>query len=465
MQHNLVWFRNDLRLSDNPALFHACQHNQSVTAIYIATPKQWQQHDDAAIKIDFWRRNLELIQQELTELNISLHYFQVDDYEQIPNLIAKICQQWQIDTLFFNHEYPVNEQQRDDKVIESCQQHNVNCQTFHDQVLLTPKSVRTKAGEAFKVFTPFSKVARQHLEIELQLYPRPSKQQLTVTKPINEECKLDEIAWPTISTQLKQYWPAGESAAVARLNKFCQQRIANYQHSRDIPSLRGTSKLSAYLTSGVISVKQCWLATIQYCEQNDGVRTWQNELLWRDFYKHVLIDFPHVSKHKPWKLHTDNIAWRHDADDLQAWQQGQTGFPLVDAAMRQLLEVGWMHNRLRMVSAMFLTKHLLIDWRLGEQWFMQHLIDGELAANNGGWQWSASTGTDAVPYFRIFNPITQSQRFDPKGEFIRHYIPELSSLSDKDIHQPRAEQRGLYCQPIVDLKLGRERALAAFKQL
>ncbi|MDT8371642.1 MAG: deoxyribodipyrimidine photo-lyase [Gammaproteobacteria bacterium] len=464
MQGNLVWFRNDLRLSDNPALYHACQQNQAVIAIYIATPEQWQRHDDASVKIDFWRRNLQQIQHDLAQLNITLHYFQVNDYQKIPKLIETICKQWQILNLFFNHDYPVNEQQRDNNVIERCQQLNVNCHVYHDQLLLTPKSVTTKTGKPFKVFTPFSKQARQQIGSELQLYPRPQKQQLILTKTLNEQCGLDQLDWPTISTKLKQFWPAGESEAQTRLSKFCQNKIADYQHNRDIPSSRATSKLSAYLASGVISARQCWQATVQYCEQNDGVRTWQNELLWREFYKHVLIDYPQVSKHKPWKADTDAIPWRHDMTELQAWQQGQTGFPLVDAAMRQLLEVGWMHNRLRMVTAMFLTKHLLIDWRLGEQWFMQHLIDGDLAANNGGWQWSASTGTDAVPYFRLFNPVTQSQRFDPKGDFIRHYLPELSSLSDKDIHQPRAEQRSVYCQPIVDLKFGRERALAAFKQ-
>jgi len=310
MQRNLVWFRNDLRLSDNPALYHACQQNQAVIAIYIATPEQWQRHDDAAVKIDFWRRNLHVMQADLAKLNITLHYFQVDDYQKIPKLIETICRQWQISTLFFNHDYPVNEQQRDNKVIERCQQLNVNCHVYHDQLLLTPKSVTTKAGEPFKVFTPFSKQARQQIGSELQLYPRPQQQQLILTKTLDEECALDLIDWPTISTKLKQFWPAGESEAQARLIKFSQNKIADYQHNRDIPSLRATSKLSAYLASGVISARQCWRASVQYCEQNDGVRTWQNELLWRDFYKHVLIDYPQVSKHKPWKADTDAIPWR-----------------------------------------------------------------------------------------------------------------------------------------------------------
>lgn len=459
---NLVWLRNDLRLADNPALHHACQDDKPIVVIYIATPKQWQLHDDAAIKLDFWRRNLQSMQADLASCHIEYRYFQVDSYQQIPELMLNICQQWHVSDVFYNHEYPLNEQARDQAVEQHCLKQGITCHGYHDQLLIAPKSLRTQTGEPYKVFTPFSKVAKQRLAIGVTLYPVPDKQKPHELALLEQSCELNDIAWPIVSQDKIRYWPAGEQAALERLSRFCQNTITHYHQQRDIPSLRGTSKLSAYLASGVISVRQCWQLSITYCEPSDGVTTWQNELLWRDFYKHVLIDFPHVSKHQAFKPHTDAIAWRHDESDLVAWQQGRTGFPLVDAAMRQLLEVGWMHNRLRMVTAMFLTKHLLIDWRLGEKWFMQHLIDGELAANNGGWQWSASTGTDAVPYFRIFNPISQSVRYDPEGVFIRHYLPELSSLSNTDIHQPRASQ---YCEPIVNLAEGRERALATFKQL
>ncbi len=466
MAQQLVWFRNDLRVNDNPALHHACQQGESVLAIYISNPEQWQEHDDADVKIDFWRRNLTDLKKALGELNIELHFFQVDSYKQIPNLIKVICQKWDIEKLHFNHEYPINEGLRDKGAMDSCREIGVEYQGYHDQLLLPPASVRTKTGTAFKVFTPFSKQAKQQLEQSLFLYPVPEPQKSIKVSTLVEESQLEEIIWPIVSQELKDFWPSGEQYAYSRIIGFCQKNIRNYKRNRDIPSLVGTSRLSAYLTSGVISVRQCWNASWQYCEPNDSVNVWQNELLWREFYKHVLIDYPHVSRHKPWKLQTDKIEWRHDAQQLMAWQQGQTGFPLIDAAMRQLLARGWMHNRLRMVTAMFLSKHLLIDWRLGERWFMQHLIDGELAANNGGWQWSASTGTDAVPYFRIFNPVTQSQRFDPQGQFIRHYLPELAHLSDKEIHMPTKMNRPKsYPEPIVDLNFGRKRALAAFKLL
>ncbi|HEX4939054.1 MAG TPA: FAD-binding domain-containing protein, partial [Candidatus Kapabacteria bacterium] len=213
---------------------------------------------------------------------------------------------------------------------------------------------------------------------------------------------------------------------------------------------------------------QCLNATMTYRHQHGstkGVEQWISELGWRDFYKHVMVGWPHVCKHRPFRLETSHIPWRHDEGDFQRWCEGRTGFPLVDAAMRQLRQTGWMHNRLRMVVAMFLTKDLFIDWRWGERFFMQHLIDGDLSANNGGWQWSASTGNDAAPYFRIFNPVLQSERFDPKGNFIREYVPELRHIHDKSIHQPGASLFSEYPAPMVDRRIVKNRVLSHFRDL
>lgn len=466
MNPELVWFRNDLRTLDNPALFHASKSTKPVIAIYIATPEQWLSHDDAPAKIDFWRRNLADLKKSLAELNISLHFFEVARYHHIPKLIISICQQWQISTLHFNQEYPVNEQHRDQAVSNACHQISVACQTYHDQLLFAPKSVRTKAGDPFKVFTPFAKQAKLQLPHSIDLLAAPVKQKNMQARQLADEKELNQLSWPDINQSIQTLWPTGEKVANDNLIQFCQSKaIHTYKTNRDIPFIRGTSFLSPYLASGVISIKQCWLATKRYCQNSDGVVVWQNELLWREFYKHVLIDNPHISKHKAWKDHTKAIPWRNDQAELNAWQQGQTGYPIIDAAMKQLLTSGWMHNRLRMITAMFLSKHLLIDWRLGERWFMQHLIDGELAANNGGWQWCASTGVDAVPYFRLFNPITQSQRFDPQGKFIRHFLPELTDLTNKEIHFPKENRPDSYPPAMIDLAYGRKRALTAFKNL
>jgi deoxyribodipyrimidine photo-lyase len=266
----------------------------------------------------------------------------------------------------------------------------------------------------------------------------------------------------------------GEKAAQQRLHKFVEYKITDYKNLRDFPSKDATSLLSPYFAAGMITVRQCinlvqnWQQTVNrlsFFELNEGPLTWVNELLWREFYRHILVGFPRVSKHKPFKLNTNKLPWGYDQKLLQQWQQGLTGVPIVDAGMRQLNQTGWMHNRLRMVAAMYLSKNLFLDWRLGEQYFMNNLIDGDLASNNGGWQWAASTGVDAVPYFRIFNPYRQSERFDPDGKFIRKYVPELTGLDNKAIHQAQSNKHINYPKPIVDLQASKQRAISAFKKL
>ncbi|HET8790953.1 MAG TPA: FAD-binding domain-containing protein, partial [Modicisalibacter sp.] len=267
-------------------------------------------------------------------------------------------------------------------------------------------------------------------------------------------------------------WPAGQDAAADRLERFLRYRGRHYRQQRDFPAIRGTSELSPYLALGMISHRQCLQAAMSdndghLADGDIGLTTWVNELIWREFYQHIAFGFPKVCRHRPFQQPTEGLAWRDDEAGFAAWCEGRTGYPIVDAAMRQLVQTGWMHNRLRMVTAMFLSKHLLVDWRRGEAFFMQHLIDGEFAANNGGWQWAASTGTDAAPYFRIFNPTTQSQRFDPQGDFIAEFIPELAEIAPKARHAPSGELLETldYPSPIVDHKAARARALDAFKSL
>ena len=263
----------------------------------------------------------------------------------------------------------------------------------------------------------------------------------------------------------------GEAHALDVLNQFIEDQVEFYKVERDFPALKGTSQLSTYLNIGILSIRQCIQALFNAQQgyfklDSEGQQTWLDELLWREFYQHILYDFQRVSKHLPFKKNTQKIQWRDAPEDLKDWQYGLTGVPIVDAGMRQMLATGWMHNRVRMIVAMFLSKNLLIDWRLGEQWFMQHLVDGDLAANNGGWQWCASTGTDSVPYFRVFNPISQSQKFDANGDYIRRWVPELAHLDAKSIHDPYAKNPNLklnYPRPIVDLKQSRIRAIEAFK--
>jgi deoxyribodipyrimidine photo-lyase len=330
---------------------------------------------------------------------------------------------------------------------------------------MLPPGLLTQTGKPYTVFTPFKKRWMENWRSQrpnLQPTPKPRKHSPfpnVEPVPVTAETVQDEL------------WPAGEAVAMQRLQSFCDERIADYKRDRDRPALEGTSMISPWLAAGVLSARSCLHQALgvnrgRLSGGQEGIDCWITELIWRDFYLHILDCFPLVSKNRAFKRETEAVAWRHSERDFSAWCEGRTGIPIVDAAMRQLRETGWMHNRLRMVVAMFLSKQLLLDWRLGERFFMQHLVDGHLASNNGGWQWAASTGTDAAPYFRIFNPVTQSQRFDPNGDFIRRYVPELAAVEGKDIHLPAPLVReGLapdYPPPIVDLKFGRERAIEAF---
>ncbi len=468
----LIWLRSDLRLHDNTALTTACAKGPTL-AVWLVSPQQWQRHDDAACKVDFWLRNVAELSQQLAEKNIPLLIRSVDTWDQAPAALLQLCQQHQVQALHCNEEYGVNETRRDAAVEQALGKEGIAFHSYLDQLLFKPGSILTKSGNYFQVFSQFRKVCYERLHHGAPHVVRAPSAQAPLH--IASDKVADHVTgFPTPTPELRALWPAGEDEARRRLEHFVDEPIEYYHHERDIPSRPGTSQLSAYLAAGVISPRQCLHAALsrnhgEFDSGNVGVVTWVNELLWREFYKHILVGYPRVSMHRAFRSETEALAWRHAPKDLEAWQRGRTGIPIIDAAMRQLLETGWMHNRLRMVVAMFLTKNLLIDWREGERFFMRHLIDGDLAANNGGWQWSASTGTDAAPYFRIFNPHSQSTRFDEHGVFLKHWLPELSDLSSKAIHNP-AQGGGLfgpagYPQPIVDLGQSRERALNAFKNL
>jgi len=454
---HLTWLRSDLRIDDNTALAAASERGPTL-ALWLVSPGQWLAHDDAACKVDFWLRNLRDLRQSLERLNIPLLIRRIDIWDQAPQAVLDVCRQHQVQSVHWNEEYGINEQRRDDATRALLEKSSIQAHSHLDQLLFRPGTILTRSGDYFQVFSQFKKNCLEHLHRGLPALAHRVKRQapLQITSdPIPEH--VDGFEKP--AQTLRDHWPAGEAEAQARLARFLDETIDDYHQLRDLPAKPGTSQLSTYLAAGVISPRQCLHGALasnrgEFDSGSSGVQTWINELLWREFYKHILAGYPQVSRHRAY---------------LEAWEQGRTGFPIIDAAMRQLLDTGWMHNRLRMIVAMFLSKNLLIDWRKGERHFMRHLIDGDLAANNGGWQWSASTGTDAVPYFRIFNPVTQSQRFDPQGRFIRHWLPELQRLDEKAIHLPLISAdlfaRQSYYRPIVDLDSSRQRALEAFKNL
>jgi len=468
----LMWFRTDLRVQDNTALCAAMDTGPTV-AVFLISPGQWRAHDDAPSKVDFWLRNLRSLSARLKALNVPLLVRVAEHWDQAPRVIATLCQEWQIDAVQVNDEYGVHETRRDQAVQAHLARHGIAFRSHLDQLFFKPGSVLTKTGGYFQVYSQFRKVCYQRLHTALPALVRLPAAQAPLAIA-SDPIPASVPGFDTPNEALRQHWPAGEDAAQARLAAFADEQLGHYQAERDFPAKPGTSQLSSYLAAGVLSPRQCLHAALQFNRGefesgNDGAITWINELLWREFYKHILVGYPRVSMHRAFRPETEALPWRNAPAELAAWQRGQTGLPIIDAAMRQLHATGWMHNRLRMVVAMFLTKNLLIDWREGERFFMRHLIDGDLAANNGGWQWSASTGTDAAPYFRIFNPISQSEHFDPDGRFIRHWLPELAGLDKKTLHNPATLgdlfAPASYPRPIVDLGTSRARALAAFKNL
>lgn len=468
MKRQLIWLRSDLRINDNSALAAAAAKGP-VIAVFLRTIPQWQDHGHGANKIDFWARGVAALKTALNGLNIPLLHRDIDYFDQAPQTLLDIAREHDIEQLHFNYEYPLNEKRRDQAVLDAFKHAGIAAHGYHDAVAFAPGSLLTGKGDYYGVFTPFSKAWHKQISAD-QLALRDTPKVQAALKIQNDPLP----ALPELESQPvdSQRWPAGEEAADDNLSRFLRFRGRHYKAQRDFPMVRGTSELSPYLALGMISHRQCLQAVMaenggHLADGDAGLTTWVNELIWREFYQHVAVGFPEVCRCQPFQEHTKQLAWRNDDEGFQAWCEGRTGYPIVDAAMRQLVTTGWMHNRLRMVTAMFLSKHLLIDWRRGEAFFMQHLVDGEFCANNGGWQWAASTGTDSAPYFRIFNPTTQSTRFDAEGEFIAHWLPELAKLPPKARHAPPNDLLTdvEYPAPIVDHKAARLRALDAFKSL
>lgn len=455
---SIVWFRKDLRVVDNPALSQACQSSNQVCAVFLIPIEQWQQHGMAPIQMDLIRRQLEALKVELAELNIPLWLVNAGDYQGQVDLLGKLSAALQVDALFVNRELEINEQKRDQKVraLLKIKQH-----WFDDTCVIPPGCVVSGQGTPYQVFTPFAKAWKLQLFKDgVNCLAKPGVKAVWQAPSVPEE---PIEPWP--ANGISSYaFGVGTEYTLAQLRAFVQAKVSHYHCARDFPAQQGTSSLSPYLAIGALSSRQC-LARLLYQQSPDeisgGAETWLNELIWREFYKHVMVAWPKVQKGRCFKAEYEQLLWPNDQQWFDAWCQGRTGYPIVDAAMRQLNETGWMHNRLRMIVASFLTKDLLIDWRWGERYFMTKLIDGDLSANNGGWQWAASTGTDAAPYFRIFNPSAQSKRFDPKGHFIRLYLKELATLDDKLLHKPGDGQN--YTQAIVDHSVQRQKALNLYE--
>jgi deoxyribodipyrimidine photo-lyase len=452
----LLWLRRDLRLADHAALSHLAQKGLRVVVCFVFDP-----HILLPLKNPEDRR-LTFIYQSLQELDAELkkHSSQlVIAYGKPETEIPRLAKLFSVLEVHASKDYEPKAKARDLTV-----QKALSCPFFlhKDQAIHEGLEIATQEGKAFRVFTPYANAWRKNLHH--QHYAERSSQgaKYLETKKIDiaADSSLEHWTLERMGFKTTPLWIApGRKAALKQLKSFLP-KVSQYKEQRDFPSLEGTSGLSVHLRFGTLSVRECLRSAM--ASENSG--TWVNELIWRDFYFMILDQFPHVAT-GAFKRELDQIQWPGKEEHLQAWKEGRTGFPLVDAAMRHFNATGWMHNRLRMVVASFLTKDLLVHWQEGEKYFAAHLLDFDLSANNGGWQWSASTGCDAQPYFRIFNPYSQSKKFDPKGTYIRRFVPELSRMSEKEIHcPPTNELFSLYPAPIVDHGAQRLKALSLFKR-
>lgn len=467
----LAWFRTDLRTRDNPALHAACaESDRGVIALYVVSPKDWERNDDAPAKVDFVLRTLRELSKELEGRNVALRIAHARHFADVPGIVRDAAKTHGCDAVFANREYGVYERERDEEAARLLEDAGRGFRAFDGDVVLAPGQVLTNEGGFYTVYSPFKRKWRERFDAAGRPEPLPlcRRQDEMVGSPDDVPARVKGFESPIDADE----WPAGEAHAKRRLEAFLGSRIDDYKDRRDIPSVNGTSTMSPYLASGVVSARQLVHAAMGVNQRKHdagkaGVVGWIEELIWREFYKHMLVGFPRVSKHRPLQTDTERIRWRESDEHFHAWAQGRTGYPIVDAAMRQLARRGWMHNRLRMITASFFSKDLFLDWRKGEAWFMRHLVDGDLASNNGGWQWSASVGADAQPYFRVFNPTSQGEKFDKDGEFVREYVEELRDVDAKEIHDPSplTRERCGYAAPIVDHKAAREHAIEAFKKV
>lgn len=447
----LLWIRNDLRIEDNPALQSAIEHsNDGVIALFVCTPVSWTSDDWGAPRVTFMLDSLRTLKDSLEKLNIPLLVRTVDTYNDAADVLARIASTYECRGVHAGLEFGLHETDRDRNASAALAMSGITLHLCNDQVVLPPDDVLTKTGTSFKVFTPF----RNAWNTALEHIGFPTKRTPTPAKPV--EVAGDDVPrsidgfphWEGISA-----WKPGHLEADRRLEEFLSGPVDSYHVDRNRPDINGTSSLSPYFAVGAISPVTCLRPLVERHGMDPatwpaGPSTWQSEIVWREFYRYVMHHNPQVSMRRPMQEWTEHLEWRDDEAGFTAWCEGRTGIEIVDAGMRQLAESGWMHNRVRMITAMFLTKNLLVDWRHGERFFARHLVDYDFPSNNGGWQWAASTGTDAAPYFRIFNPQRQADLFDPDRVYCDRWNPDFNPM---------------ITPPIVNLVETRRRAIEVFK--
>jgi deoxyribodipyrimidine photo-lyase len=454
----LHWFRSDLRVGDNTGLRAAAERSSSLACAFVFDPRLLASAGPPRLRF-----MLECVRRLAQDLERRGQKLLLRCGEPVAE-IARLCEELRCERVTWNRDYGPFARARDAAVEKRLAALGVRVETFKDRVVFEAEEIRTLAGRPYSVYGPYRRAWWERFRAcplgtsAASKLPPPPADAIAGGEP-ELDCADDATRIPS----------AGSEAAERRLDVFLERAIADYAWQRDLPALDGTSRLSPHLRFGTISVRTCLSRALEAARAEprlaQGVAKWADELVWREFYTAILAENPRVLR-GAFRPELADVAWRDDPSGFRAWCEGRTGYPFVDAGMRELAETGWMHNRARMVVASFLCKDLLIDWRRGESWFMRRLVDGDPASNNGGWQWAASTGTDAQPYFRIFNPVTQGERFDPDGDYVRRFVPELRGLPGARAHRPwqsPLEARD-YPPPIVEHALARERALARYRE-
>ena len=482
----LVWLRHDLRLADNPALYHAAEESDAVVPVFIWAPDEeggwapggahrwWLHHSLDALDGDLRAKGARLILRQGASLDV------------LRDLIGETGAA----AVYWNQRYEPALRERDLEVAEALREDGVALHAFESRLLHDPERVETKSGGPYRVFTPFWRKLKTELHVAAPLpKPRMGEPKAPASWPASDllgalaltpEAQ-DGVDW---AEGLRTTWTSGpgeapgEAGAHRRLDYFIENLLADYDDHRNRPDLDGTSMLSPRLHHGELSPRQIWTsvqAWVQDGAMHEAADAYLQEIGWREFSYHILYHYPETPN-EALKEKFSQFDWRRAPKKLERWQQGRTGYPIVDAGMRQLWEIGWMHNRVRMIVASFLTKDLLVDWQDGARWFWDCLVDGDLANNTMGWQWSAGCGADAQPFFRIFNPVSQGERYDPDGDYVRRYVPELRNLPKKYIHHPwdapadvleEADVRlgETYPEPLVDHSEARDRAMEAYQEV
>jgi deoxyribodipyrimidine photo-lyase len=457
------WFRRDLRLADNTSLSQAAKRAQTVVPVFILEDASRTGPDVGAARLAFLLQSVAALRQNLAARGQPL----VIRCGRAEEILPGLCREVGAQAVFANRRYEPQAQCRDERLAAALLQIGVGFEVFKDTVAWDEQEILTQAGRTYTVFTPYAKAWKARPMPR----PRPAFVPKKSSAPAPRSDSLPAAPDGLGQSLTQALPPAGEAAAREELRRFLAGPVHAYASNRDFPALAGTSHLSPHLHAGTIGIRTVLAALKKAREcaapaQAAGCDVFLNELIWREFYVQVLCNFPHVAT-GAFRPELNRLPWSENQDHFEAWTAGRTGYPIVDAAMRCLHATGSLHNRLRMIVAMFLTKDLLLSWQWGERWFMRQLVDGDLAANNGGWQWSAGTGTDAAPYFRIFNPVTQAQKFDPAGAFVRRWVPELENFPDDLVHQPWENPselaRSKYPARIVRHEEQRERCLAMFK--